>query len=283
MRLFVTGSTGFIGSHFIEQALSEGLEVVALRRTPNSMPCIQLSSNPCWLDKSIEEVSAVDLKGCSAVVHFASAGVSPKEASLGDLISVNVASSARLMEMAVKAGVVRFVAAGTFAEYGTSADRYEKIPADAPLFPTYPYAASKAAAFEILHGLAIAYKLEFFYLRIFSAYGEGQYQGNFWPALRAAALAGEDFEMTPGGQIRDYLPVEEVANCFLNAATKDKADSGVPVLKNVGSGVPTTMKSFAQECWKNFGAKGLLKIGSLPYRENEVMRFIPDLSKSADR
>ncbi len=42
MRLFVTGATGFIGSHFVNQALAAGHEVVALRRTEQSRPRIEL-------------------------------------------------------------------------------------------------------------------------------------------------------------------------------------------------------------------------------------------------
>lgn len=51
MRLFVTGSTGFIGSHFLRAALAAGHDVVALRY-PGSQPIIQTpdSNHLTWID-----------------------------------------------------------------------------------------------------------------------------------------------------------------------------------------------------------------------------------------
>jgi nucleoside-diphosphate-sugar epimerase len=174
--------------------------------------------------------------------------------------------------------VKRVIIAGTFAEYGRSADRYELIPPHASLEPTYGYAASKAAASVAVQAFAIEQKMELAYLRIFSAFGEGQYEGNFWPALRKAALAGDDFEMTLGEQIRDYMPVEKVAQSFWNAVTSLDITPGFPYVANVGSGEPTSMKEFAEYWWKQWNASGALNYGALPYREGEVMRFVPQVT-----
>jgi nucleoside-diphosphate-sugar epimerase len=115
-------------------------------------------------------------------------------------------------------------------------------------------------------------------LRIFSSYGEGQFESNFWPALKKAAMAGDDFAMTAGEQIRDYIQVEEVASAFLSAAVRSDIRPGVPLVYNVGSGQPITMRSFAEYWWKTWGAKGILRIGALQYRPNEAMRFVPLIS-----
>jgi nucleoside-diphosphate-sugar epimerase len=152
---------------------------------------------------------------------------------LGVIYSIGMSRSwPDLLEKAHAAGVRRFVLAGSYAEYGLSADRYDFIPADAPLLPSTPYAASKAAGFIVANTFAIEKSIELYYLRIFSAYGEGQYINNFWPALRAAALSGADFPMTLGGQVRDFIPVERVAETFLcSIEGSSSVQKGVPFVE----------------------------------------------------
>ena len=77
-------------------------------------------------------------------------------------------------------------------------------------------------------------------MRLLHIYGEGESQERLWPSLKKAQLAGEDFPMTHGEQTRDFTPVE-----------------------------------FAEKQWKKFGATGRLKLGEIPYRNNEVMRYEP--------
>jgi nucleoside-diphosphate-sugar epimerase len=277
MKVFITGATGFIGTHFLRSPSSSGHDLVALRRE-GSRPCLPLLHEPSWLVKPMDALGASDLAGCEAIIHFASPGVSPKQASWVDLLYWNVTATLRLVETAKAAGVRRVVVAGTYAEYGRSADRYDFIPTHAPLEPTYAYAASKAAASVALSAYAIEKGMELAYLRVFSVFGQGQYEGNFWPALRKAALASEDFAMTPGQQIRDYIPVEQVAEQFWRAVTRAPVRAGVPFVANVASGRPVTIKEFAEQCWRDFGATGRLKVGALPYRPNEVMRFVPEVT-----
>jgi hypothetical protein len=50
---------------------------------------------------------------------------------------------------------------------------------------------------------------------------------------------------------------------------------GQPWVRNVGSGRPTRIADFARHWWKLFEAKGTLQVGALPYRPNEVMRYVP--------
>ena len=273
MKFFVTGATGFLGAHFVQHAIQAGHSVKALKR-PGS-PFRAAMHEVQWVDLELDQVQASNLQGCDALIHLAAAGVSPKQASRLELMHWNVAVSQLLLERAYAAGLRRVVVAGSFAEYGLSANKYDLIPPSAPLLPTTSYASSKAACFVTCHATAVELELELSYLRVFSAYGEGQFESNFWPALRKAALEGRDFEMTAGEQIRDYVPVDDVAIAFLHAATRDDINRGAPSVYNVGSGQPVTMRSFAVGWWNRWHAKGQLKVGALPYRANEIMNFSP--------
>lgn len=274
MKIFVTGGTGFIGSHFLRCPLAEGHTILALRRS--LLPsCLPHSCEPQWIDCPLDSLDPAYLEGCDALVHFASPGVSPRRAELAELLYWNVTATLALAEKAKTAGVRRLVVAGSFAEYGRSADRFDPIPPNAPLEPTTAYATSKACSSVALSGFAIENKMELAYLRIFSAFGEGQFEANFWPSLRKAALAGEDFLMTQGEQVRDFVPVEDVAKVFWRTATALPIKDGYPFFANVGTGTPVRMRDFAEKWWTLFHAKGKLKVGALEYRPNEVMRFVP--------
>jgi nucleoside-diphosphate-sugar epimerase len=225
----------------------------------------------------LDTLTAACLEGVDAVVHLASAGVSPKQASWGELVQVNVAGSLRLLELASDCGVRRCVVAGTSHEYGTAARRFDAILSDAPLEPLSAYGASKAAAFQLLRAFAIERRLELCYGRIFSAYGEGQFEGNFWPSLCRAALAGGDFEMTSGRQITDFIPVTTVAAHLLEACSRPDISPGAPLVVNIGSGVATTLLAFAEAEWDRLGATGKLMPGSFPDPSDQIARYVPDL------
>ncbi len=278
MRIFLTGGTGFVGSHFVNAAHAAGHEVVALRRSRSVRPRVALAKSPVWLTKTMDQVSEKDMRGCDALVHLAAAGVSPQAASWDDLTKWNVYAPFRLCELAINAAVRRIVLSGSITEYGHSANRYRFVPPAATLLPTFPYAASKAASFVLAYSLAVERGAELYYGRISAAYGQGQHIKNIWPALREAALAGQDFKMTPGAQIRDFIRVDRVAAIFVDALTRKDVRPGRPLVENVGSGVPEVLSEWAERWWKHFGAKGKLRIGAMPYRENEVMRYVPAVS-----
>jgi nucleoside-diphosphate-sugar epimerase len=276
MKLLVTGGTGFIGSHFLRAALQSGHEIVALRRSAQSRPRIPLEESDAlaWLDKGMPDVKSGDVEGCDAIVHLAAHSANMPYDTLENCIYWNVLVPLGLFRQAVDAGVRRFVVAGSCFEYGRSGERYEFIPPDAPLEPTQTYPASKAAASIAFCQLATEVNLQLSIHRIFQVFGEGEAESRFWPSLREAARAGRDFEMTPSEQIRDFIPVEEVARQLLSACQEETAP-GEPLVRNLGTGQPRSLRDFAEDWWARWQASGKLILGAKPYRAGEVMRYVP--------
>lgn len=274
MRIFVTGGTGFIGAHFLNTALAAHHEVFALRQ-PRSQPRIPLIGEPVWVEARLDTVEERTLRGMEALVHLAAVGVSPHEATWEECFRWNVLASLGLCAKAAGARVKRLVVCGTCQEYGRAGERYEFIPPDAPLEPVGSYAASKAAASVALTGLARTVRCELVLLRPANVYGEGQYEKNLWPSLRSAALRGEDFQMTPGGQVRDFVPVEWVARRLTQVIEEPGIVPGEPVVENVGTGCPQTVLSFAQELWSRWRAQGRILPGAKEYLPGELMRCVP--------
>lgn len=275
MNIFVTGGTGFIGSHFVNAANKAGHAVFALKRQ-SSEPVVAVDDNIKWIIGSLEHIDYKIFDRIDVLVHLASYGVSPKPADWDNCIMVNCYQSSNLIQMAYRHGVRKFLITGTFAEYGYSGYKYDFIPPDAPLDPIGPYPTSKVMYYKLLRGYYNQHTdNHIFYGRLFSVFGDGQFEDNFFPQLKNAALAGKDFKMTQGEQIRDFIEVSEVCNKLI-AAINNMESKGF-ITKNIASGDPTTLINFAQNRWKKWNAKGNLLVGALPYRENEVMRYVPEL------
>ena len=279
MRVFVTGATGFIGSQVIKCLMEQHLEVIALR-LPGCRPQITLPAEPVWVDGDLESDLTQPMQQAQAVIHLAAYGVDPKFNSWTECMRWNFAASLKLWLQAASLGVRRFVVAGSCFEYGVSGENYDFIPVEAPLQPTSAYGASKAAASIAACALAREKRLELAVLRPFHVYGEGEAPQRFFPMLKAAAHAGTDFSMTPGEQIRDFTPVERVARSFVSFLSQPLRP-GVPEIHNLGTGKPQSLLSFAQSWWAAWHAPGRLLPGALPYRTDEVMRYVPLLASES--
>lgn len=277
MKIFLTGASGFIGGYFLRAALESGCSVTALRRKEllSSLDTGAEAVRLEWITGGLDEIGESHLEGHDVLVHMAAYGVSPQPCEWLEAFRVNVKETIHLFERASRAGVRRIVVSGSCTEYGRSAERYERIPTDAPLDPVGPYAASKASQSVSACALCREVGFELAILRLFSVYGGGQHAGNFWPSLREAAASGRDFPMSPGCQVRDFTHVRDIAQVFLAALSSEALRPGEPLVANVGSGKPHTLREFAKDWWTRLGATGRLLVGALPYREGEVMRYVP--------
>lgn len=277
MKIFVTGATGFIGSNFLKLAFSEGHEILALRRSEKSMPRVPLQFQPVWLTKELNEVKSTDLEGIDVIVHLAAHSMAPPYDTLEKCMHWNLLAPIKLFNEAIEAGIRKFVVAGSCFEYGLSGEKYEYIPVDAPLKPTSTYAASKAAASTAFYQMAIEKKLELSIHRIFHVFGPGEANHRLWPSLKLAADKGLDFPMTSGKQIRDFIHVDEVIEELWSYCSQNKTLPGKPIIKNLGTGKPRSVLEFSELWWKEWNAKGCLLVSSKPDRENEIMRYVPEV------
>lgn len=276
MKLFVTGGTGFVGTHFLQQALARGHEIVAQRR-PGSQPRLPLNQQPVWVDRHLDANFEDVLVGCDALVHLASHTPNPPYAPLDECLFWNVVATVRLLQQAAHQDVNHVLVAGTCFEYGLAAEEQEFVHPGTECRPVLTYPISKAAATTSCLGLARHLGLKLQVLRIFQVYGEGEAATRFWPSLRAAALSGEDFAMSAGVQVRDFIAVEEVIRQFLAALNFEGVEAGKPQIKNVGTGCPMSLLEFAESWWRTWNATGKLKPGKIDSRPGEASRLVADV------
>ena len=102
MKLAITGGTGFVGSHLIEQAVGAGHEVQALTRRAQA-PLTGVS----WIEGALDRPDSLArlVAGCDAVIHVAGV-VNGDEAAFR---AGNIAGTEAIVAARAEAGIERFV------------------------------------------------------------------------------------------------------------------------------------------------------------------------------
>ena len=95
------------------------------------------------------------------------------------------------------------------------------------------------------------------YQRIFQVFGDGENENRFWPSLRRAAINGEDFHMSKGNQIRDFIDVKIAGEIIAKIALENKIGAF-----NVCSGIPKSVKELVNEVAKDFKRPDILNFGA---------------------
>ena len=119
MKVFVTGATGFIGSHLTERLVAEGHTVKVLARESSDVSLVKsLGVEIVYSD--IRDVSALErlVKGCKQIYHLAAATLW-RRPSRHDYYAINVEGTENLARAAIKTGVDRFVHISTAGVHGT--------------------------------------------------------------------------------------------------------------------------------------------------------------------
>jgi uncharacterized protein YbjT (DUF2867 family) len=102
VRLAITGGTGFVGSHLIDQATVAGHQIHALTRRPQP-PRAQVT----WIEGALDRPASLArlVEGCDAVIHVAGVINGDREAfRVGNLLGTEA-----MVAAAADAGIRRFI------------------------------------------------------------------------------------------------------------------------------------------------------------------------------
>mgnify|MGYP002654784806 CR=1 FL=1 len=108
MKIFLTGATGFIGSHFLKHCLAAGHGVTCSVRSPQQANAIRaLGASPWEGDLQNSGELSLDLAGFDVLIHAAGCRdvAAPPEA----LEKNNTILTQRVVDAAATAGVARFI------------------------------------------------------------------------------------------------------------------------------------------------------------------------------
>ncbi len=232
LRVLVLGGAGYIGSVLTRHLIACGHEATVVD---------DLSTGHAWGVPDGVELHRFDiadrarleevLPGHDAVVHLAARSlVGESMERPAAYFRANVGGTAVVLEAMEATGVRRLVFSSTAAVYGEP----ESVPIDedAPVAPTNPYGASKAAVDRLIGFAAAAGSLGAVSLRYFNvagaAYGVGEAhdpETHLVPAVLAAAAGrapavrvhGTDYPTSDGTAVRDYIHVTDLADAHVLA------------------------------------------------------------------
>jgi dihydroflavonol-4-reductase len=121
MKLFLTGATGFVGSHVAQLAASQGAELRLLTRKTSKLDHLPSNAELVQGDLREPRTFASALRGCDAVLHIA-ADYRLWVPDPADMYKANVEGTRELLRLAREAGVPKVIYTSSVATMGFKAD-----------------------------------------------------------------------------------------------------------------------------------------------------------------
>lgn len=269
MKIAVTGASGFIGRHVLTALLQDDAEVVAVTRDTTRLTDFSEAVRVVGMDIADPTPDCFEQMGCPDVlIHLAWEGL-PNYKSLHHF-ETELPRQYHFLKAMIEAGLPSLLVTGTCFEYGMQSGLLSE---DMPTKPNNPYGYAKDALRQQLEFLKLIKPFNLTWARLFYMYGEGQPDTSLYPKLKEAALRGDKvFNMSGGEQLRDYLPVEEVALLIVGLSLA-KRDIGTI---NICSGKPVSVRRLVEQWLREKKWEIELNFGYFPYPDYEPMAFWGD-------
>ncbi|GAB4382594.1 MAG: SDR family oxidoreductase [Elainellaceae cyanobacterium] len=145
MKVFVTGTEGYLGSLFAPLLMERGHEVIAVDTGFYKVGWLYNGTQTTakTLNKDIRHITVEDLEGVDAIVHMAELSNDPTgQLSPTITYDINHKGSVRLAELAKQAGVRRFVYMSSCSVYGVATEG--DVTEESAVNPQTAYAECKA-------------------------------------------------------------------------------------------------------------------------------------------
>jgi dihydroflavonol-4-reductase len=262
MRVLVTGAGGFVGSHLAHRLARNGVRVRALVRA--APPDARLAGSGIELvTGDIRDEASVDaaIRGCEVVYHMAAAR---GRATWQECYSVNVEGTERLARAAARAGVRRFVHAGTRGVHGVHRGVLDE---EAPFAPTSLYRKSKLLGEQAVGRVARECGLDVAILRLPGMMGARA--GSWLGLFRAIGRGG--FRVIGSGRNRQHpCHVDDAVDGLVLAGSADRPGVEAYLL---GGPEPVTVNDFVHRVAAELGVRvSRVHLPAAPYRSVAAVR-----------
>jgi len=286
-KVLVTGADGFIGSHLVEELLTQNYDVKAF--------CYYNSFNTWgWLDTfPKEKLDKIEIftgdvrdpngvraamQGCDIVYHLAALIAIPYSYHSPDsYVDTNIKGTLNIVQAAKDLNVERVIVTSTSEIYGTA--QYVPIDEKHPKQPQSPYSATKIGADSIADSFYRSFNLPITIVRPFNTYGPRQSARAIIPTIITQLLNGfEEIKLGDLTPTRDLLFVKDTVKGFIEIA---QSDSLIGHECNIATNSEISMQEMADTLVKliNPKAKIVQDKARLRPEKSEVFRLFGDNSK----
>jgi len=287
MKVLVTGSEGFIGSHLVETLVKRGYQVRAFVLY-NSFGSLG------WLDSlESETLKKIDIfmgdvrdpngvkeamKNMDMVYHLAALIGIPYSYHSPDMyVDTNIKGTLNILQSARDFQTKRVIITSTSEVYGTA--KYVPIDENHPFQGQSPYSATKIAADRLAESFYRSFNTPITIVRPFNTYGPRQSTRAIIPTIITQLLAGETKiklgSLTPS---RDFNYVKDTVNGFLAISDSSKT-IGEEI--NIASEKEITMHDLAKKLIEQINPKAKILQEDIRLRpkNSEVSRLLGSNAK----
>lgn len=231
MKVLVTGSDGFIGSHLVEELVKRGYQVKTfvyynsfntwgwLDTLPEEiMDCVEIFQGDIRDPNGVEEA----VKGVDAVFHLAALIAIPFSYHSPDTyVDTNIKGTLNVLQAARKQNTKRVLVTSTSEVYGTA--QYVPIDEKHPFQGQSPYSATKIGADRLAESFYRSFQLPVTIVRPFNTYGPRQSARAVIPTIITQLLSGSvEIKLGSLTPTRDFNYVKDTAHGFISIYESDK-------------------------------------------------------------
>ena len=227
-KLIVIGSNSFSGSHFVDYALEQGLEVIGISRSsepnPVFLPYKKRKDAPirffkCDLNYDLTKIMQIveDFRPDFIVNFAAQSMVAESWQNPEHWFQTNVVATIKFHDHLRKCNFLKkYVHVSTPEVYGTCEG---VVTENTSYNPSTPYAVSRAATDMSLMGFQKAYNFPVTFTRAANVYGPGQQLYRIIPRTILFFLIGRKLQLHGGGaSVRSFIHIRDVADGTLRVA-----------------------------------------------------------------
>lgn len=209
--VLVCGGAGFIGSRFAADLVAEGAKVTVLDRLSYAGGRDNVPEGAAFVHGDVCDAALLAdvVPGHGIVVNFAAESHVDRSIETPEVFTrTNVLGAQTLFDACLLGGVTRVVQVSTDEVYGSIADG--SWSEDAPVMPSSPYSASKAAADLMALAYARTYGLPVSITRSANTYGPRQHPEKLIPRFVTNLLTGLKLPLYGDGRnVREWLHVAD--------------------------------------------------------------------------
>lgn len=262
--ILLTGGTGFIGSHLLEELLKLNKKVILLKRSFSKTWRInEYMENKNLILKNtdkenLEDIfNQYDIKGIFHLATFAQR--IHKSDAIKQTIDSNITFPTQLLENSINNNVKFFINTGSFSEYQL---KNSPITETSKIESFNLYASTKTAFEDILKFYSNNYDLKCTSLKLFTPYGPKDDEIKITPYLIINSLKKENILIKSPNKKLDFIYVKDVIDSYITVM-KNLSKLSEYNSFNIGTGVGTTIKEVLNIIESNLGKNNNVTFGNL--------------------